>query len=1136
MSPLSFKPRPLAAAITLLVAAAGIAAIPAIAGPVVVTGTGTGKNDGAVGPDAKTVLSTGPASYIITFAEPALAQYDGSKPTLDAIPRTTSKNGRSAIDVKSAQAKAYVDALQIAQDKHIDAITTALGLAQGTLPVRFKMQYALNAVVATLTGAQARQVAQVAGVASVMRDGKHAPATDIGPGFIGASNLWWGQTAGQDTIFLNGFEQSTGFRGDGIVVGDIDTGYNSKSPSFSATDASGYTITNPLGHGHYLGQCNLPGISLAGCNDKVIGVYDLVSTAAPYSAEDTQGHGSHTASTAAGNSRQANYHGYVAQLSGVAPHANLEIFYVCSPDPNVLCQDSSVVSAVDHAIQDGVVNVLNFSISGGTDPWNGAVAQAFLSANNAGIFVAAAGGNTSTSVPAAIPGTVNHWEPWVATVAASTHTGGPIGTLFSATGPGTPPANATNIPLSEAQNDTPLTAPLGASTPFKLSPNFHNNDTSGTDGCNSAPYPTGTFTGAIALISRGTCAYGEKVGNAVAAGAVAVVISDNRPEAAISITLGSPVRPIPAYSILQSDGTNLKNFLAANSNAGTATIPYPPSRLPQQPDVLAGFSLLGPGNSGMIKPDIEAPGVHILASVANDGTANGPNLVDLYDGTSMATPHTTGSGALLMGLHPDWTPSEIKSALMLTAKESDVTKPDAITPADFYDRGSGRIQVDIASKSGLVMNETTQNYKLANPATGGNPSKLNIASMENLNCYTATANTCRFIRSFTGTGSQSVNWTATVTGDLAGDVTISAGSTFTSLPGGSSSVQLDIDSSSFIDPTSGVSDGSAHFGELVLTPDDGSPVLHLPISAAIPAPIIDVQTVANLKLNGAPSVNGNLPIANHGGPTLTFAQDTTSTDSGYFVLANYASQGNNGYYSTRFTDIGNVGFYASQQFTVGGASAVNLSTIGAYGFGVGAALSTYPAATPLHVRIYADASGKPAGNPEAAAPAPVWGEDTTLSGGDAVVFGGNNIAVFPSTATNLAPGKYWVTVYPDLKCNPDQTGNCTTGWAWFLTNDTTAPVGQSIFPSGSAPGNQWTAFAENVGLATYLDSAQDCSSIPWLAMTPNSGSVGGLSSTTTTLTATAASMPATSVTSYLCIASNTGDQNTPALIQVNATK
>ncbi len=1118
----SFKPRPLTAAIVSVLAAAAITSGSVLAGPVV--------SDGVKSPqgptDPHTVLNNGPVSFIIRFVEAPLAQYDGGTSGIAAIPRDS---GSGRLDVNSVPAKQYLSYLASARNSHIADIQQRLG-PNVPFVVSQTFQYAVNAVVATLTPAQASEVAKVSGVAQVVVNGHHAPSTDIGPTFIGATRLWSQTVTGSgDVIFADGFDGNNGLGlhgpgiGDGIVIGDIDTGYNSLSPSFAATDASGYHITNPLGSGNYKGQCSVANISKAGCNDKVIGVYDLVDASAPFSVEDTQGHGSHTASTAAGDIRTANYHGYAPTISGVAPHANLVIYYVCSPDPAVQCQDTSTVAAVEHSIQDGVVNALNYSISGGTDPWNGIVEQAFLSANNAGIFVAAAGGNTSASVPNAVAGTVNHWEPWVITVAASTHTGGAIASNFSMTGPGTPPSNTQNIPLSETQNDTPITTTIPGTTPVKLSPSFHNSDTSGNDGCSA--YPAGTFTGDIALISRGTCTFGTKVGNAVAAGAVAVLISDNRPEAPGNFTLGTPVQPIPAYSILQSDGTNLKTFLAANANTGTGTIPYPPSRQPQQPDVLAGFSLLGPSGVSVMKPDVEAPGVDILAAVANDGTANGPNLVDLYNGTSMATPHTTGSGALLLNLHPDWTPSEVKSALMMTAKEADVTKPDATTPADFFDRGSGRIQVDIASKTGLVLNETGPKYRNANPANGGDPGTLNEPSMQNSTCFTKTTTSCSFTRTFRSTLAGSTQWQATVTGALAGHVTVSPASFATSNAQSMQSVTVTVDSSSL------TPDGNFNFGELVLTSTPAtSPALHLPISVAVPAPALDVQPqMVNVSLGTNATATGNFNVLNLGGPTLNWNQDTTGDTQEYLVI-NQPSQGNNGYFSTRFTDQGNTGFYAADDFSITGFSNADLGIIITPGFGVGGAMASYPAATPLHVRVYADVSGMPAGNPEGGTAA-VWSYDTTFGGSD-VILAGDTFVVFPTTASQLPPGHYWMVVYPDLACAAGANG-CTKGWAWFLSTTNSGSVGESIFPSATPPNNTWTPIAEGTGFAMTIGSNAACAALPWLSMSPTSGALAGLASATATATATAASMATNSITGYLCIAGSDGNT---IPVQVNATK
>jgi len=282
---------PLAAAIAALIAATNVSA----SGPV---DTREGPNFGKGTGDHTVINAAGTTRYIVRFAEPALASYHGGIAGFDAPARKRNARGRNKLDVHGTQATAYVAMLASKQGQRISAIGKALGRDAKPLHA---MQYALNAVVMDLDAAEVARVKHIDGVVAVEPDVIHQLASDIGPGFIGASSLWWGEPATEDTLFLSGMESTAKFLGDGVVIGDLDTGYNSKSPSFAATDDKAYTITNPLGHGHYIGQCSTAGISLAGCNDKVIGVWDFVSNGV--SVEDNVGHGSHTGSTAGGNSR-----------------------------------------------------------------------------------------------------------------------------------------------------------------------------------------------------------------------------------------------------------------------------------------------------------------------------------------------------------------------------------------------------------------------------------------------------------------------------------------------------------------------------------------------------------------------------------------------------------------------------------------------------------------------------------------------------------------------------------------------------------------------------------------------------------------------------------------------------------------
>ena len=132
-----------------------------------------------------------------------------------------------------------------------------------------------------------------------------------------------------------------------------------------------------------------------------------------------------------------------------------------------------------------------------------------------------------------------------------------------------------------------------------------------------------------------------------------------------------------------------------------------------QGDVMAAFSSRGPGGL-FVKPDITAPGVQILAG-ASPTPLSPPNPVDggsppgeffqAIAGTSMSSPHIAGSAILLRALHPDWTPGQIKSAMMTTAT-TDVVKEDLVTPADPLDMGAGRVDLNVAGSAALTFDET----------------------------------------------------------------------------------------------------------------------------------------------------------------------------------------------------------------------------------------------------------------------------------------------------------------------------------------------------------------------------------------------------------------------------------------------
>jgi hypothetical protein len=183
----------------------------------------------------------------------------------------------------------------------------------------------------------------------------------------------------------------------------------------------------------------------------------------------------------------------------------------------------------------------------------------------------------------------------------------------------------------------------------------------------------------------------------------------------------------------------------------------------QQGDVLAGFSLRGPSPLVTVtKPDIAAPGVNIYAALDN-ATGGGYGYLS---GTSMATPHLAGSATLLRAVHPDWTPAEVKSALMLTAF-TDGHEEDRTTPWTPDDVGSGRDDLTKAALVGFVLNETYDNYLAAEPP-GGDPATLYIASARDVTC-SGSCNWTRVVRNALSVGS---SWTVSVNSPAGLDVTV----------------------------------------------------------------------------------------------------------------------------------------------------------------------------------------------------------------------------------------------------------------------------------------------------------------------------------------------------------------------------
>ncbi len=766
---------------------------------------------------AAAIASTERVRYTIVLKGEPLAGYHGGIAGLAAPPHIDKGRRAGRLDVHAPASRAYVEYLAQRQITLVNEISVMLG--RHVEPIAL-MQHALNAVIVEMDENEAALVAQRSDVDFVEREHELKLLTDRGPAFIGAPSIWDGTAA-------NGVAS----RGEGVVAGILDTGINWESPAFAAVGPiDGYVHVNPNGSGNYLGLCGPtpPNADLGRCNDKLIGMYDFTSSSPSRSATDLNGHGSHTASTVTGNQWQAPFGGSTFTISGVAPHANVVAFRVCISG----CSSSASSQSVNQAIADGVVDVINYSISGGTSPWNDSVSVAFRNAVGAGIFVAASAGNDGPGA-----GSISHAEPWVETVAASTKDN-VVGFAFNLTAPTAPPETQ-NLPLRPAAPPLPTVSLVDV--PVVRSPNFADGS---NDGCSA--YPADTFTvasvppggprvGAVAALTldqnASNCGSIARRAAAVAAGAVGVIFVDRD-----FMNLGASDT---SWSMLRADWDNVWQQIQIDPEMATASLLLPAASFPQRGDVVADFSSRGPlanGGQFLAKPNITAPGVDILAAYA--ASFGGATSTAMENGTSMSGPHIAGSAALLRAVRPDWTPTEVRSAINMTAKLDGLIRADG-SLVDAWDLGSGRVDLTRAALSGLVLDESTANFAASNPSSGGVLANLNLAEFTSADCAT----TCTFTRTVRSTSAEAQTFGLSASGPVANAVMVSPAN-FTIATGDTQVIELTIDGtqlasgwnfSQLIVQTQGVlpdedvvfADG---FDGSEQPPTEVSPTLHLPIT------------------------------------------------------------------------------------------------------------------------------------------------------------------------------------------------------------------------------------------------------------------------------------------------------------------
>ncbi len=633
--------------------------------------------------------------YIVVLNEAPAAAYDGRLPGLRA---TRPAEGRQ-INARSEAVRAYTGRLRAVQARAAHAV--------GAEIVR-SYAVTLNGFAAELTADQAAELAARKDVLSLTPDVAQHLDTWNTPDFLGLSGrkgAWQRQAGGRQHA------------GQGTVVGVIDSGIWPEAKSFSglrlsSTPRGPWRISMVRNNTHmdkadggvFSGACETgQEWTLRDCNAKLIGaryypdayladVPEAERPATEYlSPRDGDGHGSHTASTAAGRPvSDATVEGVdFGEVSGMAPAARVAAYKVCFDDGNEDtgdCTTSSINAAIEDAVIDGV-DVINFSISGALDTVLDSTELAFEGAAEAGVFVATSAGNSGPDAS-----TVAHNSPWLTTVAASTHHNFE-NTVVLGNGTRIKGASIATTPVPQ----TPLVAAKDAGVDAA--------DAADAARCFADSLDPAVVTGQMVVCDRGANDRVAKSAEVKRAGGVAMILAN-----VTDGSLDADFHSVPTVHIQDDQTTKVYSYLASAAHPTAAirlgdTTRGAPTPLPQA----AGFSSRGPAlanDSNLLKPDIAAPGVSVLAAVAPP-SGEGRSF-DLYSGTSMASPHIAGLAAFLLGEHPRWSPMSVKSAMMTTAYN--LRNATGGRSRDLFAQGAGHVRPARMFDPGLFVTSSPRQW------------------------------------------------------------------------------------------------------------------------------------------------------------------------------------------------------------------------------------------------------------------------------------------------------------------------------------------------------------------------------------------------------------------------------------------
>lgn len=582
----------------------------------------------------------------------------------------------------------------------------------------YKYSNVIHGFSTRLTAEEARSLQGRPGILSILEEVRYELHTTRTPEFLGLDK--------SADLFPESGSASE------VIIGVLDTGIWPESKSFDDTGLGPIPSS-------WKGECETgTNFTSSSCNRKLIGARffskGYEATLGPIdeskeskSPRDDDGHGTHTATTAAGSVVEgASLFGFAEGTArGMATRARIAAYKVCWIGG---CFSTDILAALDKAVEDNV-NILSLSLGGGmSDYYRDSVAMGAFGAMEKGILVSCSAGNSGPS-----PYSLSNVAPWITTVGAGT-----LDRDFPAF-----------VSLGNGKNYSGVSLYRGDPLPGTLLPFVYAGNASNAPNGNLCMTNTlipEKVAGKMVMCDRGVNPRVQKGSVVKAAGGIGMVLANTGTNGE---ELVADAHLLPATAVGQKSGDAIKSYLFSDHDA-TVTILFEGTKVGIQPSpVVAAFSSRGPNSitPDILKPDLIAPGVNILAgwsgAVGPTGLPTDKRHVDfnIISGTSMSCPHISGLAGLLKAAHPEWSPAAIRSALMTTAYtnyKSGQKIQDVATgkPSTAFDHGAGHVDPVSALNPGLIYDLTVDDYLNFLCAINYSAPQISILAKRNFTCDT----------------------------------------------------------------------------------------------------------------------------------------------------------------------------------------------------------------------------------------------------------------------------------------------------------------------------------------------------------------------------------------------------------------